>query len=194
MIKKITFITNNQRKLLHAQEVFDGLGWKVVSKKLDLIEPREEDPKKVSVEKAIQAFKMFRQPLMVEDSGIFIKSLNGFPKTFVHFVESSIGVENIVKMMDGVVDRTAEFRQSLSYIEPGMKYPKVFSYVDGGYKIADRVWKPKYKSHEFDRIMIPPGENKPLCMFDKKWRAKRDYESNKGTVHYQQLADYLTTK
>jgi len=165
-----------------------------VSQKLDIIEPREETPDDIVVEKALQAIKILKKPLVVEDSGIFIESLNGFPKTFIHFVESTIGINNLLKMMEGVKNRKAEFRQSLAYIKPGMKKPIVFSYIDGGYTLADKAWIPKYEyTGEFDRILIPPGENKPLCMFSKEWRAKRDVDANQETIHYRQLADYLTS-
>ena len=97
-------------------------------------------------------------------------------------------------MMEGVTDRYVEFRQSLAYIEPGMKEPKVFSYVDGNYTIANRVWIPKYESGEFDKILIPPGESQPLCMFSKEWRAERDTEANKLTIHYRQLVTWLGSR
>jgi hypothetical protein len=97
--------------------------------------------------------------------------------------------------MEGTEDRSAEFRQSLAYIEPGMAEPKVFSYIDGGFTLADRVWGNKVNdSGEFDKVLIPPGESKPLSMFSKEWRAKRDAEQNKGTIHYEQLARWLKSR
>lgn len=194
MTKTITFVTGNKTKILHAQEALNDLNIEVVNVKLDLIEPREEDPDKVAVEKALQAINQVNKPLMVEDSGIFIKALNGFPKTFIHFAEDTIGIAGILKLMEGVSDRSAEFRQSLAYIKPGMDSSKVFSYIDSGYTIADKIWESEYESGEFDKILIPPGETMPLCMFSKEWRAKRDTEANKETIHYRQLANWLVSR
>jgi non-canonical purine NTP pyrophosphatase (RdgB/HAM1 family) len=195
MIKKIIFVTGNEMKVRHANTAVEEFGYTFVPQKLDIIEPREEDPERVVIEKAVQAIQKLNKPLIVEDSGIFIESLNGFPKTFIHFVESTIGIKNILKMMEGVENRKVEFRQSLAYIEPGMKEPKVFSYVDGGYTLADRVWVSKYgDTGEFDKILIPPGETQPLCMFSKEWRAKRDVEVNEETIHYRQLARWLESR
>ena len=192
MAKQIIFVTGNEMKVRHANEAIVGTDFELVAQKLDIIEPRAEDPKDVVVEKALQAIKLINKPLIVEDSGIFIDYLNGFPKTFVHFAEETIGVKNIVKIMEGVENRKAEFRQSLAYIEPDMAEPIVFSYVDGNYTIADRVWEQQFdETSDFDKILIPQGENKPLCMFDKVWRAKRDVEANKETIHYRQLAKWL---
>lgn len=194
MVTEITFITGNSAKVHHAQEALNKFGIRVLQKKLSLIEPREPDPAKVVVEKALQAFEQLHQPLIVEDSGIFIRALNGFPQGFIHYAEETLGMENILKMMDGVEDRYAEFRQSLAYIEPGMTAPIVFSYIDGGYSIADKLWGPKYDCGEFDKILNPPGENIPLGQFDREWRAKRDVEMNEETIHYRQLAKWLSNR
>lgn len=194
MTKTITFVTGNKTKILHAQEALKDLGIEVTNIKLSMIEPREENPDKVAIEKAFQALKQVDEPLIVEDSGIFIKALNGFPMTFIHFAEDTIGVAGVLKLMEGISDRSVEFRQSLAYIEPGMDSPQVFSYIDGGYQIADKLWESEYESGEFDKILIPPGESMPLCMFSKEWRAKRDTEANKETIHYRQLATWLALR
>lgn len=195
MVKKIIFVTGNEIKVRHANMAVEKFGLMFVPHKLDIIELREENPDVIVVEKAFQAIKILRKPLIVEDSGIFIEALNGFPKTFVHFVESTIGINNLLKMMKGVKNRKTEFRQSLAYIEPEMEKPIIFSYIDGGYTLANKAWIPKYEdTGEFDKILIPPGENKPLCMFTKEWRAKRDISANQKTIHYRQLACYLKSK
>jgi len=194
MLRKIIFVTGNKMKVTHANEILNEFGFEAVGKKMDIIEPREEDPGKVVVEKAIQAFEILKKPLIVEDAGIFIRALGGFPKTYIHFIQDTIGVKNIVNMMEGVSDRHAEFRQSLAYISTGMGKPRVFSYVDGDFSVADKVWESKYDSGEFDKILIPPGESRPLCMFPTDWRARRDAEKNKDTIHYKQLALWLKSR
>lgn len=194
-MEKIIFVTGNKTKILHANEAVRKMGYEVTGMKLEIIEPRSEDPEEVVVEKAVQAFTILKKPLIVEDSGIFILALKGFPKTFVHFALDTLGIANILKMMEGVKDRSVEFRQSLAYIEPGMEHPVVFSYVDGGFTLADKIWNEFDESAaEFDKVLIPPGEEKPLCTFTSEWRAKRDVNQNNGAIHYQQLAGWLKEK
>ena len=196
MVDNIYFVTTNPTKILHARVALAEFGIKVTAQKVDLIEPRAENPEDVAEEKAIQALAKINRPLIVEDSGIFIQALNGFPKTFVRFVTDTIGVEKIIKMMADESNRNVEFHQSLAYIEPGMKTPQIFSYIDGGFTLADRVWDSVSEpgSGGFDAILIPPGETKPLCMFSKEWRAKRDMNTNRGNIHYHQLARWLSDK
>jgi len=190
-MKQIVFVTGNQLKILHANEVLNKFGYEVVQKKAELIEPREEDPERVVIEKATQAFEVLKTPLIVEDSGIFIAALNGFPKTMVKFAESTIGISGILKLMEGKDDRSAEFRQSLAYMSSEMSAPKVFSYVDGGYRVAEKIQDGENSYFEFNKILIPPGENKTLSTFSKEWCAKRDAQANKGNIHYEQLARWL---
>lgn len=194
-MKTITFVTGNQMKVRHANEAVKDFDYEFIAQELSIIEPREVNPEKVVIEKANQAFASLNAPLVVEDSGIFIESLNGFPKTLVHFVEDTVGVGGIIKLMAGVANRKAEFRQSLAYIELGMEKPMVFNYVDRNFTVADKVWDSPYGDPaQFDRILIPPGETQPLCMFSDSWRAERDTKANFETIHYRQLVKWLTTQ
>src|SRR3989344_530924 len=69
MVKEICFVTGNPFKVLHARVALRDFGVSVVSKQVEMIEPREEEPEMVARQKALQAFKVLNQPLMVEDSG-----------------------------------------------------------------------------------------------------------------------------
>ncbi len=194
-MKQITFATTNPTKIRHGNEVLNKFGMEFVGKKLDIIEPRDEDPQAIVIEKAIQAVKLLSEPVVVEDAGIFIRVLGGFPKTFVHFALDTIGIKGVMKLLEGEVDRHAEFRQSLAYMEPSMDKPIVFSYIDGNFTIADKIWEPKFgDTADFNKILIPPGESTPLCTFSPEWQAKRDFESNKETIHFLQLAKWLKSR
>ncbi len=192
-MKQIIFVTGNKTKVLHANEVLEKFGYQAVSEKMNLIESREEEPEKVAAEKALQAFAKLNKPLIVEDAGIFIKALGGFPKTFVHFAQETIGIKGILKLMEGIEDRSAEFRQSLAYIEPGMETSMIFSYIDGGYSVSKEIFDVEDRA-EFDKILIPPGENVSLSMFSKEENAKRDAKNNKDRIHYEQLALWLSNR
>lgn len=193
MVNIIYFITGNETKVLHAQTALNKYDITVIQKKLEIIEPREEEPEKVAAEKVLQAYEKTHEAVMAEDSGIFIEALNGFPKTFVHFTTDTIGITGILKLLEGKTNRKAEFRQALAYMEPAMKNPKVFSYIDGGFKVAETIQElpGELNIFSFDQILIPPGEEKALCLFDKKWRAERDFKQNGDNMHFVQLAIWI---
>ncbi|MGC9515911.1 XTP/dITP diphosphatase [Methanocrinis sp.] len=64
-------------------------------------------------------------PAMIEDAGLFIESLKGFPGVYSAYVFDTIGNEGILRLMEGVADRKAVFRSVLGYAEPGME-PIIF--------------------------------------------------------------------
>ena len=61
----------------------------------------------------------------VEDSGLFITALNGFPGVYSSYVFKTIGNEGIIKLMEGMDDRGAEFHAIIA----------VLVITKGGYKI-----------------------------------------------------------
>jgi len=54
-------------------------------------------------------------PFFIEDSGLFIKALNGFPGVYSSYVFKTIGNEGILKLMRGVEDREAKFVCVIAY-------------------------------------------------------------------------------
>lgn len=190
MTQSILFVTGNLVKVKHARVALRPFGLRVVQKQVQgFIEPRAEDPEGVSAEKALQAYQILQRPLMVEDSGLYIRGLQGFPKTYVHFSLETLGVRKILKMMEGEADRYAEFRQSLAYIDGSLPEPVVFSYVDGGYRVVEAL--AAGCENAYDCILIPPGGDRPNCRYSTAWRARRDASMNAGKIHYHQLAAWI---
>ena len=57
-------------------------------------------------------------PLIVEDTGLFIDALTGFPGPYAAYVLNTIGNAGILQLLDGFTSRTAEFRSTVAFCEP----------------------------------------------------------------------------
>ena len=120
----ITFITGNEHKVKEAENIFKLFGVELEHIDLGYMEPQGtlEDVARFGAKYACQELN---RSVFVEDAGLFIRSLNGFPGTYSKFVQNSLGNQNILKLMDGVDDRYAEFRSVIGYCTPNSE-PKVF--------------------------------------------------------------------
>ncbi|MCS7097097.1 MAG: RdgB/HAM1 family non-canonical purine NTP pyrophosphatase [Candidatus Methanomethylicia archaeon] len=103
---------------------------------------------------ARKAFEHLRKPLIVEDDGLFIKTLNGFPGPFSSYVYSTIGVNGILKLMNGVKDRECYFESAVAFCSEGIC--EVF--IGRVYGFISEVARGQ-KGFGYDPIFIPKGEN-----------------------------------
>jgi len=113
--KQIVFVTSNSGKVKSAQRDLKDID--VIQYEAELIEPRSDSIKEISKIKALQAYKMVNMPCIAMDSGFFIEELSGFPKAYVNFALETIGVEGILKLMEGKANRKCNFKECLVYYD-----------------------------------------------------------------------------
>ena len=181
-MKKITYVTGNWAKIASAKQALEPLGYEVENIKMETPEIQADDVTEVSKYSAKWAAEELKVPVLKNDSGLFIKALNGFPGVYTHFVDDTIGEGGILKLMEGIQDREAYFKESIAYCEPG-KDPLVFEGITKG-KISTK--REGTYGWSYDFIFIPEGETKTLGCFedDKRW----DFWSLDA---YRNLAKYL---
>ena len=118
---RVLFVTGNQNKLAEAYDILSPLGFYVEQlfirgKVPDLVEPQAEQIEEIAKYKLEQAVSLTmgtefeNEALLVEDSGLFIDSLSGFPGPYSSFVQETIGLSGVLSLMSGETDRGAEFR------------------------------------------------------------------------------------
>lgn len=120
----ITFITGNEHKVIEAENVFNNFDIKLEHIDLGYIEP-QGTLEEVAISGAKYACRKLNKSVIVEDAGLFIKALNGFPGAYSSYVQETIGNKGILKLMNNVDDRYAEFRSVIGYCAPNSE-PKIF--------------------------------------------------------------------
>jgi XTP/dITP diphosphohydrolase len=53
-------------------------------------------------------------PVVVDDTGLFVRALDGFPGPYSSFVEDTLGVERVYRLCEDESDRRAHFRTVLA--------------------------------------------------------------------------------
>ncbi|MGB9703156.1 MAG: XTP/dITP diphosphatase [Candidatus Micrarchaeia archaeon] len=156
----VNFVTGNKNKFEEAKRILSQFGIGVKQISIKIIEPKDNDIKEVSRIKATQAFEKLNTTLFVEDAGLFIEALNGFPGAYSAFVYRTIGCEGILKLMEKEEARDAYFASSIAFISHSLKEPLIF-YEEVTGKIAKE--KRGVSGFGFDPIFIPNGYSKTFA-------------------------------
>ncbi|HJJ32175.1 MAG TPA: XTP/dITP diphosphatase [Methanocorpusculum sp.] len=112
----ITVVTGNAGKAKEVASFFAGIT-EVDHVSVEMIEPQDADLAEVARSKAKQAFCALKRPLIVDDTGLFVDALNGFPGAYAAFVQDSIGNAGMLKLLAGVSNRSAYFETVIAYAD-----------------------------------------------------------------------------
>lgn len=151
---ELYFATTNENKF---REVSDILSKHSITVKMGRIQMREmqsDDLTVIASEKASSAYASLKHDVIVEDDGLFINSLNGFPGPYSAYVLKTIGNAGVLKLMHGVKERKVAFRSVIAYCDNGMKPVTFVGSVEGMIAEAERG-----SSWGYDPIFVPNGSN-----------------------------------
>ncbi len=115
---QINLITSNLGKLKEFKIIL-GDKIKINHIKREYKELRSDAPEEIAKESAKRLANELKKPVVVEDSGLFIKALNDFPGTCSSYIHKRVGLKGILKLMEGIKDRTCYYRSAVAYCEPG---------------------------------------------------------------------------
>ena len=176
----INFVTSNKNKVKEFKQILEP-EIKVNHIKLSYPELRSDNPEDIAKHSAEMLANKLRKLVVVEDSGLFIEALNDFPGTCSAYIHKRIGLQGIIKLMQGIKNRECTYKSAVAYCEPGKKAIGFLGEEKGN--VAENV----RGNHGFghDPIFIPEGSNKTYgemenCIEIKKFRRRaveklRDY-------------------
>jgi len=152
MKKKILFITGNNKK---AEEVATITGFDVSAKNLNIPEIQSLDVEEVAKAKALSAFKLTNSPVIVDDTGMSIDTLNGLPGVLVAWFLDNLKPEGILKILSGEKNRKASVCTCIAYADQ----TGVFAFT-GTIKGKMPESLKEENRFGFDPIFIPDGYDK----------------------------------
>jgi len=156
--KIIYYATGNENKVQEAQLYFNELGnctvkqYKVARKELQ--DPDPFNVAKFSAEYILKNDPHVKKPFFVEDAGLFIAALKGFPGVYSAYALQTIGNEGILKLLENNESRDASFRSTIALITKDDEM-LTFQGITSG-KIAK---KKTGEAWGFNPIFIPDESN-----------------------------------
>ena len=106
---RLYFVTNNKHKVAEAQKILSKYSVELEPIDVKKVELQSESLEDIARYAAIEAYKIIAKPVVVEDSGLFIDALNGFPGPYSSYVYKTLGLKRILKLLEGEENRRARF-------------------------------------------------------------------------------------
>ncbi len=106
--------------------------------------------------------EQYNRPMMIDDSGLFIDALKGFPGVYSSYAFRTVGCDGILRLMKGVDDRSAKFECCIGFLKPGSE-PFIAKGVSKG-SISRR--KAGSGGFGFDPVFVPEGYLKTFAQLE----------------------------
>lgn len=119
IMRKIIFVTGNAHKVREANGILSSLGITVEQNNCGYPELQEDKLEAIAKFGAEWAANKLNREVMVDDSGLFIETLRGFPGPYSAYVFDTLGNNRILKLMEGETNRSAVFKCVIGYCRPG---------------------------------------------------------------------------
>lgn len=169
-MEEVVFVTHNKGKIAAAKRNMKGVNF--VAYEYELEEPRSDDIAYISKYKVMEAYKLVQKPCISLDCGFWIDELNGFPRAFVNFALDSIGIEGILKLMEGKENRSCRFTECLSYYD-GKEFRQFMGKHEGTLTTEVLGTDSDEKWSDIWYIYKPAGYDKTLSQMTSEERATR---------------------
>ncbi len=155
---KLYLATSNRHKVEEIALALAQYGIEVVAVKAEKLEIQSRSLEEIALTAAKNLSEM-DAPVAVEDAGLFIRALRGFPGPYSHYAYDTIGIPGVLKLLEGVEDRRAVFVSVIAVKTPDGRVEAFRGEVEG---IITR--EPRgTRGFGFDPIFQPLGASKTFA-------------------------------
>jgi XTP/dITP diphosphohydrolase len=111
----LRYVTTNSGKVREAREYLDG----VEQLDYDYTEVQASELGPVAAHGAREAYRHAGEPVLIDDSGLFVDGFDGFPGPYTAYVEHTLGIETVQRLAANELDapQRAAFRCVLAYCD-----------------------------------------------------------------------------
>jgi XTP/dITP diphosphohydrolase len=160
--KMVFFVTGNFHKFNEVRTILSPLGIAVGMLRMKGDEIQSDNPNEIAKNSAVEAFNRCHLPLIVEDAGLFVDTLNGFPGPYAAYVYKTIQNKGILKLMEHLQNRKATFHSSIVYYDQKTG-PQIFEGESKGEITQSERSGDGKSGFGFDPIFQPSGSKKTFA-------------------------------
>ena len=161
--KIVFFATGNIHKFNEARSILSPMGFAVAMLRIKGDEIQSESLREIAQKSVENAFRQTKLPIFVEDAGLYIDALDGFPGPYAAYVYKTIHNGGVLKLMQDTKERHATFKSVIAYIDETLPEPQVFEgEAEGEITVNERKTK-ENAAFGFDPIFQPTGSSKTFA-------------------------------
>lgn len=116
--QSVLYVTSNKHKFNEAQSILTQAGIVIEQYPHRPREIQSDSIEEIAQNNCERVRKEVHRPIIVEDAGMFIHHLKGFPGPYSSYVLRTIGNQGILKLMKDVNNRAAIFRSAVAFATP----------------------------------------------------------------------------
>ena len=134
--------------------------FEVTFRMMELKEIQSDSLLEVAENKVLQAFRINKKEIFVEDDGLFIEALKDFPGVYSSYVNKTIGNVGILDLLSNKVNRNASFKSIIAFYD-GNKIESFTGEIKGkiAFELTDGGWG-------FDPIFVPENSDLTFGQMD----------------------------
>ncbi len=167
----LRYVTTNPGKVREAEEY---LGEAVSRLEYDYAEIQADELGPIAARGAREAYRYADEPVLVDDAGLFVDALDGFPGPYSSYVEETLGIDRVWELGADLDSRRASFRCTLAYCDGDS--------FDAAPDTVDRA-ESEHESSE-------PAETLPVKLFEGVVRGRLVAPRGEGGFGYDPIFEH----
>ena len=176
--KVIFFATNNIHKFNEAREVLNEYKIATGMLRAKSLEIQDDSLDEIAKASVTAAFKKCNLPIIVEDAGLFVEVLKGFPGPYAAYVYRTIGNKGLLQIMKDIENRKAKFQSTVAYCAAQLDSPICFN----GEVIGEITKKERRVKDEsgfgFDPIFKPQNNDRTFAEMTMTEKNRYSHRAN----------------
>jgi XTP/dITP diphosphohydrolase len=115
--------------------------------------------------------------MVVEDAGLFVDALNGFPGPYAAYAYRTIGNKGLLRLMETADNRKARFKSVVAFFSSKLELPACFEGIVRGEIVRKERKASNGPGFGFDPIFKPDNSDKTFAQMDVVEKCKRSHRA-----------------
>lgn len=159
---RLRFLSSNKRKIVEVRHILQDAQVDVIPISCHIDEIQTHDVQGLVRDKCLKAYRLVGRPIFVEQTGLYLHALHGFPAGLTRIFWDCLGAERVCALFGQLADPRAEARTCIGYCDG-----RSIRHFEG--KVEGRIARsPRGERHTaWDCIFIPDGQDQTFAEMDQ---------------------------